>query len=92
MRWHCIVCEKIMIPEHEGGLDPACWPNIEGGTMAIDFGYGSKYDDNNGYQGCCFEWQSCICDECFDKKKHLCRHVEIIDKKQWKIVPNGDIK
>jgi len=62
------------------------WPNIEGGTIAIDFGYGSRFDDMNGFMGHT-EHQTCICDDCYEQKKHLIRAVEIETEtiKKWTI-------
>ncbi len=62
----CIVCEKDLPP-----FDNDMPENIEGGTMDIDFGYGSKYDTNNSCCGNEFYFHVAICDGCFEKKKHL---------------------
>ena len=58
----CIVCEKDLPP-----FDDNMPENIEGGTMDIDFGYGSVYDtrDRSIY------FSTAICDECFNNKKYL---------------------
>ena len=62
----CIVCEKDLPP-----FDDDMPENIEGGTMDIDFGYGSDYDTGNGFSGRSFYFSAVICDECFSNKKHL---------------------
>lgn len=87
--WHCILCEKAMkIGEHDhhGCLAEALWPNIEGGTFAMDFGWPSKYDDQN-FNNNTREWQGCICDDCFEEKKHLMRHVKVIPQRdKWEAI------
>ena len=91
-RWHCLICEKemqIASGDHPGSLNPATWPNIEGGTFSLDFGWPSKHDDLNFHDS--KEWQGCICDECFPTQKHLMRHVRV--KKlgsKWTILNEED--
>ncbi len=62
----CIICEKDLPP-----IDDNMSENIEGGTMDIDFGYGSQYDTNNSCCGNAVYFHIAICDQCFKKKKHL---------------------
>ncbi|KKM97969.1 hypothetical protein LCGC14_1162680 [marine sediment metagenome] len=85
MVWKCIVCEQTLEPEYKGSIYSARWPNIEGGTISIDFGYGSKFDQMNGF-GAKKEVQSCICDKCFEQKKHLTREVTSRTITKWKLV------
>ncbi len=82
--WYCIVCEKPMkIIGNEGSADPATWPNVEGGTISIDFGYGSIYDQMNMEEH--REVQTCICDECFKQKRNLTREVTVKKVTKWEI-------
>lgn len=62
----CIVCGKDLPP-----FDDDMPENIEGGTIDIDFGYGSDHDTGNGCSGRYFVFSTAICDKCFEKKKHL---------------------
>ena len=62
----CIICEKDLPP-----FDDDMPENVGGGTMDIDFGYGSNYDTGNGFSGRSYHFSVAICDECFEKKKHL---------------------
>ncbi len=48
---------------------------MNGGTLELDFGYGSRYDDavyDPMHEVSC---QGCICDDCIEKKHHLLRSV-----------------
>ena len=85
--WKCIVCEKVMEIINSGSMSPGFFPNIDGGTIIMDFGYGSKFDQINSQS----EIHSCICDKCFEKKRHLTREVECTIIKQWKLIddPNS---
>lgn len=86
MEWKCLICEKpIEMGGYKGSMDPACWPSVVGGTISIDFGYPSKFDQMNGWHGDNEEVQACICDECFEKKQHLTRTVEIHKTTQWRL-------
>ena len=49
----------------------AVFPNIAGGIIEIHFGYGSIYDEGIHH----IKHHSCICDDCWKKKKHLTRAV-----------------
>ncbi len=62
----CIVCEKDLPP-----IDDKMSDNIEGGTLDIDFGYGSTHDTGISVGGWHTVFQTAICDGCFNKKKHL---------------------
>lgn len=93
-KWKCLICEKDMEidPGCQGRLDPALWPNVDGGTLAIDFGYPSRYDDMNGgfaHEGS-REWQGCICDDCFDKKRDVLRHVKVEKRTMLRWTPIED--
>ena len=92
-KWHCVICEKEMKIDNPGSLDPATWPNIEGGTFSISFGWPSSYDDMDFCD--CYnnhkEWQGCICDEYFEVKKHLMRRVkETRLENKWEIISEKD--
>jgi hypothetical protein len=85
--WQCIVCGKGMgDPDIAGDDGKAQWPTVEGGTMSIDFGYGSRFDDMN-LDGRCVEHQACICDDCFEAKRHLTRAVVTRRSAAWEILP-----
>jgi hypothetical protein len=84
MKWICLVCEKELIELHPSPpVEKATWPNIEGGTIQVNFGYGSAYDDGLNP----IEHHACICDECWEKKKHLTRAVEVERCLKWKELP-----
>ena len=71
----------------EAGDDSqALWPVVEGGTVSIDFGYGSRFDDMNS-DGLCVEHQACICDDCYEAKRHLTRAVVTHHSAAWEILP-----
>lgn len=93
-RWKCIVCEQE--PEidfwhkeksYEESIkeldERGMWPNVYGGTFGISFGYGSVHDLNQ--RESTHEYQSMICDSCFEKKKHLCRLVERVKSESFEI-------
>lgn len=83
----CIVCEKDLPP-----FDKKMPENIEGGTLDIDFGYGSDNDSVNGFGGRHFVFEAAICDRCFKKKKHLGNWVSIERTVEWKrIIVSEDI-
>ncbi len=75
----CIVCEKD-IHLTDVFKDPPP-DNIKGGTMDIDFGFGSKFDTGNGFSGRSFHFSAAICDECFEKKKHLGNWISL--ERRW---------
>ena len=86
--WKCFVCGKEMVSalsemgDDEDGILPSF---LDGGTIKIDFGYGSRYD-NLCVPGI---WQSAICDDCFAIKKELTRRV-LIHKHSSFEVQNND--
>jgi len=89
-KWRCIICEKE-IPidplapddDNDGTL-----PCIEGGTIEIHFGWFSKFDQFQDLSNRDIRIQSCICDSCFENKKHLTRQIEV--KKMTKYVPESE--
>lgn len=91
MAWICIICEQEVEIIREGKLHPACWPNINGGTIRLDFGYGSRFDQCDGMSGSKTEYQGCICDDCFEQKKDLCRQVEITTETKWKLISDHSV-
>ncbi len=87
MEWKCLICEQsVEICGDPGSLNPATWPNVVGGTITIDFGYPSRFDQMNGLLGRNHtKAQTCICDDCFEKKKHLTRTVIQSNITKWEI-------
>lgn len=86
--WKCLVCEKDLTPTatYPVGDDQACLPNLEGGTIDIDFGYGGRFDDLNGIQQDRIQHQACICDDCYETKKGLTRPVITTHTRKWDIL------
>lgn len=84
--WKCLVCEKNLTSSagYIGDDSQACFPNIEGGTINIDFGYGSRFDDVN--LDARVQHQACICDDCYEKKMGLTRPVITTLAKNWRIL------
>jgi transcription initiation factor IIE alpha subunit len=93
MRFRCLICEKDITPDdsREHGDDTtATLPNLEGGTISIDFGYGSRFDDMNGFvHGQEVEHQAYICDDCYEKKMHLTRAVETRTQSRFVVLSPG---
>lgn len=86
----CIICEKDVpiILDSSGDDKSGLLPNIEGGTLSIHFGYGSKFDLFIEEIKREIQIQGCICDNCFDRKKHLTRKVCVKTKRQFKELKN----
>jgi len=84
--WRCIVCEKEVGIDHPGDDSIARWPNLEGGTVEIDFGYSSRFDDMN-FCGPYVTHQACVCDDCYEIKRHLTRAVTKKTTSQWQVLP-----
>jgi len=86
--WKCLVCEKDLTPvaDYPGDDDQACLPNLEGGTIDIDFGYGSRFDDLNEIQQDRIRHQACICDDCFEARIGLTRPVITRHQRKWHIL------
>jgi len=85
MKWKCMICGKMLKPAFdEQNVEEHLPALIDGGTVQIDFGYGSKHDalTKPGV------WQAAIHDECFDKCKHLFRRVLVQRNSQFKVI-NG---
>lgn len=87
----CLVCEEEVEPTGKCKDDylENHHPNIYGGTIDIDFGYGSKFDDMNGYQGRSIVHQAIICDDCYEKKQHLTRPIVKHHHVKWEILPKN---
>lgn len=78
-KWKCLICEKPVDIINEGDDNRGLWPNINGGTMDIGFGYGSDFDDMNND----IYHQAVIHDECYKKKLSLIRHVTKQKPEKW---------
>jgi hypothetical protein len=80
-KWICICCEKeipIYTDGYAGNDEEGVLPNLEGGTIEIHFGFGSKFDqleDMLSRQD--YRIQGSICDSCFQEKQNLTRKVEV---------------
>lgn len=87
--WKCIVCEKDLTQNtcYSGDDDQASWPNLEGGTINMNFGFGSRFDDCNGIiRPGRVQHQACICDDCYEAKMGLTRPVITTQKREWNIL------
>jgi hypothetical protein len=77
----CIVCEQEVEtdPDAPGDDEKGVFPCIGGGTIEIDFGYFSRFDQ------CCREEviQGIICDNCFESRQHLTRTVEVLETRKF---------
>lgn len=49
----------------------------------LPLGIGSKYDMFLNPLTDEIKYQACICDNCFEKKKHLARLVKVTHKTEW---------
>ncbi len=88
-KFRCIVCEQEIPNCHEGSDEPASLPNIEGGTIDIDFGFGSVFDTGFHLGRPPIRCQTAICDGCMEKKKHLARWVMAHQTTKWEVIdPN----
>lgn len=90
--WKCLVCEKSVEVVFDGNDDRGILPCLVGGTLSIDCAYGSQFDmltHPARMAGNVVETQGCICDDCFGKKQHLLRQVQIEQTRTFKQV-NGD--
>jgi len=78
----CFICEKQLI-------DPKIvYQGIEGGEVELSFGYGSKFDQCNGYYNRIYI--SAICDDCFEKKRKLFTQYTIEINREYKKVREQD--
>jgi len=86
MEWTCLICEKPIDidPGSTGSLKPACWPSVAGGTISIDFGWFSRFDDL-GIDGHHIIHQAVICDGCYENKRHLTRTVVSRQITEWEL-------
>lgn len=90
--WKCLVCEKDLTTDadYPGDDDKACLPNVEGGTININFGYGSRFDDCNGIIRLEeVQHQACICDDCYEAKMGLTRPVITTRTRGWNILDSN---
>jgi len=87
-KWKCIICEQNVKVIFDGNMEKGYFPNIEGGNISIKFEYGSKHDMFLLQSTGDLKYQMCICDNCFDKKKHLSRLIRVIRKTKWKEIKN----
>lgn len=92
--WLCLCCEKEIPfdPNGPGNDEEGILPNLEGGTLEIHFGFGSKFDqleDMLSHRD--YRIQSSICDSCFQKKQHLTRKVEVRNTKRYVQIGNTEI-
>lgn len=87
--WTCICCEKEIPYDPNGAGDDSrgILPNLDGGTIDFHFGYGSKFDmlPLHMYERD-IRIQGSICDNCFEKKQHLTRQIEVVTDKSFKDV------
>jgi len=78
--WKCLICGEEMQVIFEACDEKGLLPNFtNGGTVNIDFGYGSQFD-NLMLPG---TWQSAIHDECFNKIRERSRRVLTFNKKRF---------
>lgn len=92
--WKCIVCAKEIHfdPNGPGDDGGGLLPNLEGGTIEIRFGYGSKFDqleDMLSHRD--YRIQGAICDSCFLRKQYLTRKVEVRNTKRYVQIGNTEI-
>ena len=73
-------------PSGAGDDSQALWPSVEGGTVSINFGWYSRFDDENP-GGRCVQHQACICDGCYEAKRHLTRAVVTRRSAAWEVLP-----
>lgn len=89
MKWICIVCEKEIPFDHNcpGDDREGILPCIEGGTFEINFGWFSRFDKlEEAFTERDIRRQGCVCDDCFEKKQHLIRTIEVVTNKSFKNV------
>jgi len=90
--WRCLICEtEIPFDPHGPGNDhEGLLPNLEGGTIEVHFGYGSKFDqlkDMLSHRD--YRTQGAICDECFTKRQYLTRKVEVREARRYIVQSEG---
>lgn len=77
--WRCLVCGKEMVIEYPGDDSRATWPNVNGATATLHFGYGSEHDQLLDRT----EFQACVCDSCYAQHRDRVRPVETIRYAKW---------
>ena len=86
--WFCIICSKPLpnhcLDENDDFDNSGVFPNVEGGTFRLHFGYGSRNDQlesmlNHRQE----EYIGCICDNCFDDKRSLMKLVIVKESKKF---------
>jgi hypothetical protein len=85
--WKCICCEKEIAFDNLGDDETGTLPSLAGGTMNIHFGWFSKFDHLPQYLDTYADLkiQAAICDQCFEKKQHITRKVEVIESTKYKV-------
>lgn len=90
-KWICICCEKeipVYADGYAGNDEEGTLPNLEGGTIQIHFGFGSKFDQIEDMLGHIdYRIQGGICDKCFKKKQLLTRKVMVIETRKYVTKP-----
>ena len=90
--WRCLICKKeIPFDPHGPGDDQeGLLPNLEGGTIEIHFGYGSKFDQlREMLSHRDYRTQGAICDKCFTEKQYLTRKVEVREARRYIVQSEG---
>lgn len=75
----CLICGEHLEVVNKGQDDPATYPCVVGGTVEINFGYGSVLDDIYGD----IIHQALICDSCFANVKDRTRTVSMVQHASW---------
>jgi hypothetical protein len=92
-KWICICCEKevpIYIDGYPGNDEEGISPNLEGGTVEIHFGFGSKFDQIEDMMSRRdIRIQACVCDKCFTKKINLTRKIEVRKTRKYIQIGNA---
>ncbi len=84
---HCLICGKQVDMLSKSVDSKGYLPNPKGGTIEIDFGWGSRFDDGgNG-----IVHQAVICDNCYEKatQKGLTRAVKIEKTSKFSVLPEN---
>lgn len=92
----CLVCEQEIEKDSgaSGDDEKGILPCIGGGTIEIHFGYFSRFDQLEADMASSYNYQrgiiqAAICDNCFEKKQHLTRTVDVqkstkfVEAKRW---------
>lgn len=71
----------------QGENDVGIWPIIAGGTIEINFGYGSEFDILGHKEADRYNTiHAHICDNCFKRKRHLTQNIKIERIVSWQVV------